>query len=104
MFMMAGIMKSTQAKEKLEKNMPWVKDYSATQVKLIGVAELLGGLGLILPWYTGIAPILTPVAAVGLALIMVLAAVYHFQHKEYPGIGINMVLLAIAVFIAYGRF
>ena len=104
MFMMAGIMKSTQPKEKLAKNLPWVKDYSAIQVKLIGVAELLGGLGLILPWYTGIAPILTPVAAVGLALIMVLAAVYHFQHKEYPGIGINMVLLAVAVFIAYGRF
>ena len=104
MFIMAGIMKSTQAKEKLAKNLPWVNDYSATQVKLIGVAELLGGLGLILPWYTGIEPILTPIAAIGLALIMVLAAIYHFQHKEYPGIGINMVLLAIAVFIAYGRF
>ena len=104
MFTMAGIMKSTQPKEKLSKNLPWVNDYSAGQVKLIGLAELLGGIGLVVPWLTGIAPILTPIAAVGLGLIMVFAAIYHFNHKEYPGIGINIVLLAIMVFVAYGRF
>jgi hypothetical protein len=41
---------------------------------------------------------------VGIGIIMILAALYHFQHKEYPGIGINIFLLAIAAFIAYGRF
>jgi len=104
MFIMAGMMKSTQPKEKLAKNMPWVNDYSATQVKLIGVSELLGGLGLILPWYLGIVPMLTPIAACALGLVMVLAAIYHFNHKEYPGIGVNFVLLAGMVFIAWGRF
>ena len=104
MFIMAGIMKSTQPKEKLAKNLPWVNDYAANHVKLIGLSELLGGIGLIVPWLTGIAPILTPIAAVGLGLIMVLAAIYHFNHKEYPGIAINMVLLAGMAFIAYGRF
>jgi putative oxidoreductase len=104
MFIMAGIVKSTQSKEKLSTRMPWVNDYSATQVKLIGLSELLGGIGLILPWYLGIVPILTPIAAVGLAIIMVLAAVYHFGKKEYSGIGVNLFLLAGTVFIAYGRF
>jgi uncharacterized membrane protein YphA (DoxX/SURF4 family) len=104
MFIMAGIFKSTQAKEKLAKNMPWVNDYSGPQVKLIGLSELLGGIGLIVPWYTGIVPILTPIAAVGLGAIMVLAAFYHFGKKEYSGIGVNAVLLAGVAFIAYGRF
>ena len=101
---MAGIMKSFQPKEKLEPKLPWVKDFSVAIVKLVGVSELLGGIGLIAPWATGIEPVLTPLAAVGIGIIMLLAAVYHFQHKEYQGIGINMFLLALAVFIAYGRF
>lgn len=104
MFTLAGFMKATQPKVKLAKNMPWVNDYSAAQVKLVGIAELLGGIGLIVPWYFGIVPILTPIAAAALALVMVLAALYHFNHKEYPGIGINFVLFAAAVFIAWGRF
>jgi len=104
MFIMAGIMKSTQPKEKLAKNMPWVNDYSPTQVKLIGLSELLGGIGLIVPWYFGILPILTPIAAAALALVMVFAAIYHFNHKEYPGIGVNFFLFAGVLFIAYGRF
>jgi uncharacterized membrane protein len=104
MFIMAGLMKSTQPKEKLAQNMPWVNDYSAAQVKMIGISELLGGIGLILPWYLGIASILTPIAASALALVMVLAAVYHFRHKEYPGIGVNFFLLVGVLFIAWGRF
>lgn len=73
-FVMAGVMKSTQPKEKLAPKLPWVRDFSPATVRFIGIAELLGGLGLILPAATGIAPILTPLAATGLAIIMVLAA------------------------------
>ncbi|MET0416768.1 MAG: DoxX family protein [Actinoplanes sp.] len=62
-FVLAGVMKSTQPKEKLQPNLPWVEDFSLGPVRLIGVAELLGGLGLILPATTGIAPVLTPIAA-----------------------------------------
>lgn len=104
LFVMAGFMKMLQPKEKLKERMPWVNDYSATQVKLIGLVELLGGIGLILPWLTGILPVLTPIAAVGLGIIMILAAIYHFNQKEYPAIGINLFFLALAVFVAYGRF
>jgi len=103
-FILAGIIKTFQPKEKLAPRMPWVNSYSAIQVKLIGIAELLGGIGLILPWLTGIEPILTPLSAVGLALIMVFAMIYHYQHKEYKEIGFNAVFLVIMVFVAYGRF
>ncbi|MQY28400.1 DoxX family protein [Nocardia aurantia] len=104
MFGMAGVMKSTQPKEKLSGKLPWVEDVSLPTVRLIGVSELLGGLGLILPAWTGIAPILTPIAATGLAVIMALAAVTHARRKEYPAIVFNLVLLAAAVFVAWGRF
>ncbi|WP_238008137.1 DoxX family protein [Dactylosporangium sp. AC04546] len=103
-FLGAGVMKSTQPKEKLAGNMTWVNRRSAGTVKFIGVMEILGGLGLILPWATDIAPILTPLAAVGLALVMVLAIADHVRAKEYPVIPVNLVLGALAVVIAIGRF
>ena len=103
-FILAGIMKATQPKEKLAGNMTWVNRRSAGTVKFIGVMEILGGLGLILPWATGIATILTPLAAVGLAIIMVLAIGDHVRAKEWQVIGINVVLGALAVVIAVGRF
>ena len=103
-FIMAGIMKVAQPKEKLAGNMTWVTRRTANTVKFIGAMEILGGLGLILPWATGIATILTPLAAVGLALIMVLAIGDHVRNKEYNVIGFNVILGAIAVVIAIGRF
>lgn len=104
LFTLAGITKATQPKEKLSARMPWVNDYTATQVKLIGIAELLGGVGLILPWALDIVPGLTVLAALGLALVMILAAIYHLRKGEYAGIGINAVFLALALFVAVGRF
>jgi uncharacterized membrane protein len=104
MFVMAGIMKSTQPKEKLAEKLPWVNDFSPATVRFIGVVELLGGLGLILPAATGIAPILTPLAATGLAVIMVLAAIVHVRRKEPSGVAFNVVLFALAAFVAWGRF
>lgn len=103
-FLGAGVMKSTKSKEDLAPKMPWVNDFSLGTLRLIGVTELLAGIGLILPWATGIAPILTPLAASGLVVIMVLAAVVHARRKEYPGIVANVVLGALALFVALGRF
>ena len=77
MFAFAGVLKATQPKEKLLANMPWVEDFSPNTVKFIGVMELLAAVGLILPAATGIAPVLTPLAASGLAVLMVLAATTH---------------------------
>ena len=73
-------------------------------VKTIGSLELLAAIGLILPALTKILPILTPLAATGLVLTMIGASLTHFRRKEYPMIGVNLVLLALAAFVAYGRF
>lgn len=103
-FTAAGVAKSTQSKEKLNEKMPWVEDVSPNTLRLIGITEFLGGLGLILPAWTGIAPILTPIAASGIALIMALAVVVHVRRKEYVALPINAVMFALAVFVAWGRF
>jgi putative oxidoreductase len=79
----------------------WLRDLSPTFRIFIGVAEILGGLGLILPGLTRIRPELTPLAAVGLGLIMVSAIVFHVLRGE--PIVTNIVLLAVAAFVAYGR-
>lgn len=105
MFLMAGFTKSTQSKEKLEKQFPWVKEFSLVTARLIGISEILAALGLILPRITGIAPILTPIAAVGLCVIMLLAIVtVHLKNKEYKEVGLNLFIFLLAGFVAYGRF
>lgn len=103
-FVLAGVMKATQPKEKLAPKLPWVEDFSVGTVRLIGVAELLGGLGLILPAATGIAAVLTPIAATCLAVVMVLAAITHIRRKESSGVAFNAVLFLLAAFVAWGRF
>ncbi|CAN7743696.1 DoxX family protein [Paenibacillus sp. LjRoot153] len=102
-FIMAGSMKTFQY-EKAKAGMPWVKDSSQSLVAFIGISELLGGLGLIVPYATGIAPILTPIAAIALGLIMVLAALFHAKRNENSGIGMNIIFLAILLFVAIGRW
>ena len=103
-FLGAGAMKLSRPIDKLEPTMSWVTQYRPPVVRFVGAMEVLGGLGLILPWATGIAKVLTPLAAVGLAVIMVLAAVHHFRHHEAKMVPANLVLFAIAVVIAVGRF
>jgi uncharacterized membrane protein len=104
MFAMAGVMKTTQPKDKLVDKLPWVADFSTGTVRFIGIVECVGALGLILPAATGIATVLTPLAAVGLGITMLLAATYHARKKESPAIGLNAVLLILAVLVAWGRF
>ena len=103
-FGMAGIMKVTQPIDKLEARMGWVKSVGPRGVRLIGSLEILGAIGLILPAVTGILPWLTPVAAACLALTMVGAMITHARRGEYSGIGVNLVLLVLTLFVAYGRF
>ena len=103
-FAMAGIMKVTQPIDRLETRMGWVKDVGPRGVRLIGSLEILGAIGLILPAVTGILPWLTHVAAAGLALTMVGAMITHGRRGEYSGIGVNVVLLVLALFVVYGRF
>src|ERR1700734_1168356 len=105
-YLFAGGTKLLTPKERLATNPSMAaaaEALSATSVKLIGGLEVAGALGLILPWLTGIAPILTPAAAVGLALLQVGAAVFHGRRAEYKQWPVNAVFLALAVFIAAAR-
>ena len=102
-FAMAGAMKVTQPIEKLAQRMGWVNDFAPQMVRLIGALEILGAIGLILPAITGIWPWLTPVAAVGLVLTMVGAMITHVRRGEY-NLGVNVVLLVLAVVVVFGRF
>lgn len=104
MFAMAGVAKSTQPKEKLAARLPWVEDFSPGTVRFIGVVELLAAIGLVAPAATGILPVLTPLAATGLAIVMVLAMNTHRRRREPGAIAFNAVLFAVAVAIAWGRF
>ena len=103
-FGMAGIMKVTQPIDRLESRMGWVKSVGPRGVRLIGSLEILGAIGLIIPAVTGILPWLTPVAAACLALTMIGAMITHGRRGEYSQIGINLVLLLLTMFVAYGRF
>src|SRR5262245_22830625 len=71
-FGMAGVMKATQPIEVLAAQMVWPGDVPSALVRFIGVSELLGGIGLVLPAATRIQPRLTPLAAVGLVVVMIL--------------------------------
>lgn len=100
-----GVMKMVRDRKRLaDSGLSWVEDFSDGAVKAIGALELLAAVGLILPAVTGIAPVLVPLAAVGLALMMVGAAVVLVRRDEVPFIGVNAVLLAVAAFVAWGRF
>lgn len=81
-YLFAGAIKATQPKDKLATMLPWTEDFSPATIKVIGTAEILGGVGLILPWLTGIAPVLTPLAATGLVVIQILAIGTHIRRNE----------------------
>ncbi len=103
-FLAAGAMKASQPIDNLKKNMGWVESTTPSAVRLVGILEVLGALGLILPAATHILPWLTPVAAIGLVLTMIGAMIVHIQRKEMQGLVAPAVLLILALLIAYGRF
>jgi DoxX-like family len=105
-FLVAGSNKLFIPREKLAKapGGGWVLDFSADFVKTLGAVEILGAIGLILPALLGIAPVLVPLAATGLATIMVGAAIVEFRRQEFKHVLVNLTYLAMAAFIAFGRF
>lgn len=84
--------------------MSWMYDLAPALHYFSGTAEILGGLGLILPSAFRIKPKLTPLAAAGLALVMVGAAVWHFPRGEMLNTGMNVVVIVLTGFVAYGRW
>jgi putative oxidoreductase len=104
LFGMAGVMKTTQPIAELAQTLPWAGDVPPGLVRFIGASELAGALGMILPSATRIAPRLTPLAGIGLALVMVLAAAFHLTRGEASALPFNLVLGGLALFVAWGRF
>lgn len=100
-FVMAGGMKLFTSHAELAEAMPWVNDVPNWLPKFIGLAEILGAIGLIAPAATRIRPELTTYAAYGLIAVMVLAAIFHLTRSE-PIIP-NIVLTALAGFVAWVR-
>ena len=111
LYLTAGTLKTTQPLEKLAGSMPWTTSLTTTQVRLLGTAELLGALGLVLPKLldvvddrAGIEGTLTGCAATGLALIQLGAVVLHLRRGEPSVLPMNAVLLLAAAFVAAARF
>jgi hypothetical protein len=96
-FLTAGAMKLARPKDALFKaGMTYVEDFTDRQVKLIGLAETLGAVGLALPKAVDIAPVLGPVAGIGLAAVMVGAIATHVRRKEPFVVPVALLALAVA--------
>jgi hypothetical protein len=105
-FLAAGGMKLVSTPEKLRaagKSMAWTEDFSAGAIKSIGVLEVLGAIGVLLPALLRIATVLTPLAAIGLALLMAAAAVVHLRRHEPAALGGPVLLGLIAILVAVLR-
>ncbi|MGL3151244.1 DoxX family protein [Microbacterium sp. A82] len=105
-FLASGTVKLVLPKAKLvtAPAQGWAEDFSATAIKSIGVVEVLAASGLILPAVLSIAPVLVPLAAIGLAVVMVGAIFVHLRRGEVKSMTGNVVYLVLAVFLAWGRF
>ena len=104
MFLMAGATKlMSGSAELVAMGMGWAENSPLALIKFIGLAEVAGGLGLILPAPTRIMPHLTKWAAAGLCVIMVLAAGLHITRGEFEVVPVNVILFALAAFVIWGR-
>ncbi len=104
LFLFAGLVKLTQPKAVLEARpgMGYVTERSSLEMTLLGLAEVLGSIGLIVPWWLRILPVLTPIAAACLTVLMLGAIAIHVRRKESPGLPAG--LAVTAVLVAIGRF
>lgn len=102
-FALAGAGKLLQSRQRLAVRMAWVEDVPQSVVHTAGAAEVAGAAGLVLPVVTGIGLFLVPLAALGLALVMLLAARLHARRHETGMVVANLVLFVLALVVAGGR-
>jgi uncharacterized membrane protein YphA (DoxX/SURF4 family) len=104
-YLFSGANKAFRPHEKVKVTMEFAEDFAPWQVKVIGILEILGAIGLVLPELLHIAVILTPIAAVGLALLQIVAIIVHIRRHDSPKqLPVNIVLLVLAIFVAVVRF
>lgn len=102
-FTSAGLVKLLTPIPQLATMMPWTGEYSEAFVRVIGLIDLAGGIGILLPAATRILPRLTVLAALGCAALQVVAIGFHVSRGEAAVTPFNLVLLALAVFVWWGR-
>lgn len=103
-FAATGVLKLVRSREQLVlSGLGWAEDFSAGTVKLVGGLEILAAVGLVVPPLLGIAPVLAPLAALGLALVMIGAAVTHARRGETPLVVVNVALLLLATTVVTAR-
>jgi hypothetical protein len=102
----SGFCKSTLSEATLvyKKGQTGVEGLPLPFIRFIGITEIFGAVGILLPWWLGIARVLTPVTAVCFGVIMIFAAPIHQKRKEPKNVAINIITLVISIFTAYGRF
>ncbi|MGH3859436.1 DoxX family protein [Actinokineospora sp.] len=105
-YLAGGSMKLAKSYDalKADPNMAWTGDFPAPVVKGIGTLEILAAIGLVVPWLTGIAPVLTPIAAVGIIVLMIGASATHLRRGETKMVPVTLVLALLAAFVAWQRF
>jgi uncharacterized membrane protein YphA (DoxX/SURF4 family) len=103
-FLYSGINKSIfSEKQLIARGQTGVVGRPAATIRFIGISEIIGSFGVILPWWTNTLPFLAPVAAACFAVIMLLAAPIHYRLRESKNVALNLTLLAIALFVVLGR-
>lgn len=104
-YLFAGGNKVIRPYEGVKTTMKFAEDFAPWQVKLIGVVEVLGAIGLILPPLVNVAPVLAGFAAAGLVLVQVVALIVHLRrHDPVKQLPVNVLLLVLALFVAIARF
>lgn len=103
MFVMSGFMKLMTPIAELSAMMPWTGQVSAPFVRFIGVVDLAGGIGILLPSLTRIQPRLTVLAALGCVVLQVLAFCFHASRGETVALPVNVLLMALSAFVLWGR-
>lgn len=103
LFIMSGVMKLFTPIPELAAMMPWAGEYSETFVRFIGVVDIAGGLGLLLPSLTRIMPRLTVIAAAACVLLQILAISFHAVRGEFEVLPLNVVYIACALIVLWGR-
>ncbi|MGA0556246.1 DoxX family protein [Larkinella sp. VNQ87] len=99
----AAAVKWIQPVEKVAAMWPWAGEVPAALLKLTGIIDFIGAIGLMLPALLRLKPILTPMAALGVIALMVCASIFHVARGEASVIGANLVFAGMAAFIAWGR-
>jgi uncharacterized membrane protein len=103
-FLALGLLKVTRSRERLLRVAPWVEDFPDPIVTIIGVLELLGAAGVVLPAVFGVWTVLVPIAATGLGILLVGAVVEHLTRREIDQLPTPVALLIAAAAVAAGRF